>query len=130
MSAPCRNALDCPCLHIQHCPSHHSRINLGNLSGDIGLQLVEGGWARAVDLGLQEAPEAEVQGGEVGGARRPLSEVPIISLVSLVSEKEFDENGRYGMHSTTGFLASHGFVKKVILDFSSMTAIFAEARFR
>ncbi len=45
--------------------------------------------------------------------------------------KEFDENGRYGMHSTTGFLASHGFVKKkVILDFSSMTATFAEARFR
>ena len=70
MCAPCRNAL---ALHIQHCPPHHSKINLGNLSGDIGLQLVEGGWARAVDLGLQEAPEAEVQGGEVGGARRPLS---------------------------------------------------------
>ena len=59
-----------------------------------------------------------------------LDKVPIISQVSLVSEKEFDENGRYGMHSTTGFLASHGFVKKVILDFSSTTAIFAEARFR
>ena len=61
---------------------------------------------------------------------RSLDEVPIISLVSLVSEKEFDENGRYGMHSTTGLLASHGFFKKVILDFSSTTAIFAEARFR
>ena len=44
-------------------------VNLGNLPGDVGLQLVEGGRARAVDLGLQEAPEAEVEGGEVGGAR-------------------------------------------------------------
>ena len=67
MSAPCRNALDCPCLHIQHCPPHHSRMVI------LASSWVEGGWARALDLGLQEAPEAEVQGGEVGGARRPLS---------------------------------------------------------
>jgi len=38
-------------------------INLGNLPGDIGLQLVKGGRAWAVDLGLEEAPEAEVEGG-------------------------------------------------------------------
>ena len=73
MSASCCNALDCPCPHVQHCPPHHGRVNLGNLPCDVGLQLVEGGRARAVDLGLQEAPEAEVEGGEVGGARRPLS---------------------------------------------------------
>ena len=95
MSAPCRNAL---ALHIQHCPPHHSKINLGTLSGDIGLQLVEGGWARAVDLGLQEAPEAEVNGGEVGRSRLLLPTfdqilrtettnwIPMTSLVSQVSE--------------------------------------------
>ena len=60
---------------------------------------------------------------------RSLDEVPVISLVSLVSEKEFDENGRYGTHSTTEFLVSHEFVKIVILDFSPTSAIFAEARF-
>ena len=48
----------------------------------------------------------------------------------MISEKEFDENGRYGMHSTTGFLVLRGFVKIVILDFSPTTAIFAEARLR
>ena len=61
---------------------------------------------------------------------RSLEGVPIISLVLLVSEKEFDENGRYVTHSTTEFLVSHGFVKIVILDFSPTSAIFAEARFR
>ena len=44
-----------------------------NLPGDVGLQLVQDGRARAVDLGLQEAPEAEVEGGRGQGARRPLS---------------------------------------------------------
>ena len=34
--------------------------------GDVGLQLVEDGRASAVHLGLQVAPEAEVEEGEVG----------------------------------------------------------------
>ena len=63
VSAPCSNALDCPFPHVRHCPLHHVRVKLGNLPGDIGLQLVEGGRAWAVDLGLEEAPEAEVEGG-------------------------------------------------------------------
>ena len=61
---------------------------MGNLPGDVGLQLVEGGQARAVDLRLQEAPEAEVEGGEVKGAGRPLStpqappaDDPVLKLV-------------------------------------------------
>ena len=67
------DALLCPSSHIQNCLRHHGWVDLRNLPGDVGLQLVEGGRARAVDLGLEEAPEAEVEGGEVGGARRPLS---------------------------------------------------------
>ena len=61
-SFPCSNSLDCPFPHVKHCPLHHIRVNLGNLPGDIGLQLVEGGRAWAVDLGLEEAPESEVEG--------------------------------------------------------------------
>ena len=67
------NTLDWPCPCVQHSPPHHHRVNLGNLPGDVGLQLVQDGRARAVDLGLQEAPEAEVEGGRGQGARRPLS---------------------------------------------------------
>ena len=62
-SFPCSNSLDCPFPHVKHCPLHHIRVNLGNLPGDIGLQLVEGGRAWAVNLGLEEAPESEVEGG-------------------------------------------------------------------
>ena len=69
------NTLDWPCPCVQHSPPHHHRVNLGNLPGDVGLQLVQDGRARAVDLGLQEAPEAEVEGGRGHGARRP-SQVP------------------------------------------------------
>ena len=66
--------LDWPCPRVQHSPPHHHRFNLGNLPGDVGMQLVQDGRARAVDLGLhQEAPEAEVEGGRGQGARRPLS---------------------------------------------------------
>ena len=42
------------------------------LPSDDSLQLVEGGRARAVHLGLQVAREAEVKGGEVGGSRNLL----------------------------------------------------------
>ena len=42
------------------------------LPSDDSLQLVEGGRARAVHLGLQVAREAEVKGGEVGGTRNLL----------------------------------------------------------
>ena len=54
---------DWPCPRVQHSHPHHHRVNLGNLPGDIGLQLVKGGRALAVDLGLEEAPESEVEGG-------------------------------------------------------------------
>ena len=73
MSAIGIDALLRPCPHVQDGPPHHCWVNLGYLPGDVCLQLIEGGRARAVDLGLEEAPEAEVEGGEVGGARRPLS---------------------------------------------------------
>ena len=63
VTAPCSSALDSHFPHVKHCPLHHIRVNLGNLPGDIGLQLVEGGRAWAVDLGLEEAPESEVEGG-------------------------------------------------------------------
>ena len=43
MSAPCSNTLHCPFPHVQHCPPHHGRVNLHNLSDYVGLQLVEGG---------------------------------------------------------------------------------------
>ena len=67
------NTLDWPCPRVQHSPPHHHRVNLGNLPGDVGLQMAQDGRVRAVDLGLQEAPEAEVEGGRGQGARRPLS---------------------------------------------------------
>ena len=51
-------------------PSLSLQANLGNLPGYVALQLVKVGRARAVDLGLQEAPEAEAEGG---GARRLVS---------------------------------------------------------
>ena len=41
---------------------------MGNLSGCAGRQLVQGGKARVVNLGLQEAPEAEVEGGRGRGS--------------------------------------------------------------
>ena len=41
--------------------------------GDVGLQLVEDGRASAVHLGLQVAPEAEVEEGEVGRSRQLLT---------------------------------------------------------
>ena len=49
-TAYCWIALDCLCLHVQHCPPHHGRVNLCNFLRDVGLELVEGGRARAVDL--------------------------------------------------------------------------------
>ena len=63
VSAIGTNALLRPCSHVQDCPPHHLWVNLGNLSGDARLQLVEVDWARAVDLGLEVSPEAEVEGG-------------------------------------------------------------------
>ena len=41
-------------------------------AGDVGLQLVKDGRASAVHLGLQVAPEAEVEEGKVGRSRRLL----------------------------------------------------------
>ena len=73
VSAMGTNALLRPCPHVQDGPPHHCWVNLGYLPGDVCLQLILGGRAKAVDLGFEEAPEAEVEGGEVGGARRPLS---------------------------------------------------------
>ena len=70
VASPCLDALGCPCSHVKRCSSHHVRVKLRDLPRDVSLQLVEGGRARAVHLGL--APEAEVEGGEVGGSRRPL----------------------------------------------------------
>ena len=66
VSAIGTNALLRPCLHVQNCPPDHRRVNLRHLPGDVGLQLIEGGRARAVDLGFEESPQAEVKGGEVG----------------------------------------------------------------
>ena len=66
-----------PCLLVQDCPHHHmgqsgfppwwcwSVAHWGTFN--------EGGRARAIDLGLKESPQAEVEGGEVGGMRWPLS---------------------------------------------------------
>ena len=71
MASLCCDALGCPCPNVKHGSPHHCRVKLIHLPSDVSLQLVEGGRARAVHLGL--APEAEVEGGEVGGARRPLS---------------------------------------------------------
>ena len=45
---------------------------LENGAGDVGLQLVKDGRASAVHLGLQVAPEAEVEEGKVGRSRRLL----------------------------------------------------------
>ena len=53
------NALHGSCLHVQHCPPDHRRINLCHLPCDVGLQLVEVGMAWAVHLGLEILPEAE-----------------------------------------------------------------------
>ena len=53
-------------------PSSSSLVKLSHLPGDVGLQLVEDGRASAVHLGLQVAPEAEVEEGEVGRSRRLL----------------------------------------------------------
>ena len=47
-SFPCSNAFDCPFPHVKHRPLHHIRVNLGNLPGYIGLQLVEGGRGRGL----------------------------------------------------------------------------------
>ena len=66
-------------------------------AGDVGLQLGEGGRERAVHHGLQVAPEAAVNGGEVGRSRLLLPTfqilrtettnwIPMTSLVSQVSE--------------------------------------------
>ena len=41
-------------------------------AGDVGLQLVKDGRASAVHLGLQVAPEAEVEEGDRGGYSPPL----------------------------------------------------------
>ena len=57
MSAPCSNALHCPFPHVQHCPPHHGRVNLRNLPDNVGLQLVEGGRTRAINLGFEVAPK-------------------------------------------------------------------------
>ena len=59
-------------LDLKHGPPHHRWVKLSPLPGDVGLQLVEGGRERAVHLGLQVAPEAEVEEGEVGRSRRLL----------------------------------------------------------
>ena len=58
---PCSSALDSHFPHVKHCPLHHVRINLGNLPKYIGMQLIDCGRAWAVDLRLEEAPEAEVE---------------------------------------------------------------------
>ena len=84
MTFPCCDELSCPCPHVKlgawACgPPPHRWVKLSQLPGDIGLQLVERGRARAVDLGLQVAPEAEVEGGEAGGSRR---------LPKLVNDKD------------------------------------------
>ena len=70
VASPCCDALGCPCPHVKHGSPHHCRVKLSHFPSDVSLQLVEGGRARAVHLGL--APEAEVEGEEVGGLRRPL----------------------------------------------------------
>ena len=54
-----------------------------NLPGDVGLQLVQDGTARAEDLGLREATEAEVEGGEVRGRgdhSLPLKHILLITV--------------------------------------------------
>ena len=76
---PCCDALGCPCTHVKHGSPHHCRVKLSHFPSDVSLQLVEGGRARAVHLGLQVAPEAEVEGGEAGGSRR---------LPKLVNDKD------------------------------------------
>ena len=63
VTAPYSSALDSHFPHVKHCPLHHVRINLGNLPKYIGMQLIDCGRAWAVDLRLEEAPEAEVEGG-------------------------------------------------------------------
>ena len=96
MTFPCCDELSCPCPHVKlgawACgPPPHRWVKLSQLPGDIGLQLVERGRARAVDLGLQVAPEAEVEGGEAGGSRRlpALQTPPVDHYVSkLVNDKD------------------------------------------
>ena len=96
VSAPCSSALDCPFPHVEHCPLHHVRVNLGNLHGDIGLQLVEGGRAWSVDLGLEEAPEAEVEGGarSIPYSRKviPNSSDNLIVFRCIQRNKKIDDN--------------------------------------
>ena len=60
----CTKSLDSHLPHVMHCPLHHVWVNLGNLPKYIGIQLVDCGRAWAVDLRLEEAPEAEVGRGE------------------------------------------------------------------
>ena len=92
MSAPCSNALHCPFPHVQHCPHRHGRINLRNLPDDVGLQLVEGGRTRAVNLGFEAAPLAEVKEGEVGRSRRLLPTFDQIPKNNKVQSPSFRIN--------------------------------------
>ena len=81
---------------VKRGPPLHRWVKLSHLPGDLGL--VEGGREKAVHLGLQEAPEAEVNGGEVRRSRLLLPTfdqilrtettnwIPMTSLVSQVSE--------------------------------------------
>ena len=83
---------------VKRGPPLHRWVKLSHLPGDIGLQLVKGGRERAVHHGLQVAPEAAVNGGEVGRSRLLLPTfdqilrtettnwIPMTSLVSQVSE--------------------------------------------
>ena len=107
-SFPCSNSLDCPFPHVKHCPLHHIRVNLGNLPGDIGLQLVEGGRAWAADLGLEEAPESEVEGGtrSIPYSRKviPNSTDNLIVFKSIQRERQSSQQQSASTHYEDFFL--------------------------
>ena len=107
-SFPCSNSLDCPFPHVKHSPLHHIRVNLGNLPGDIGLQLVEGGRAWAVDLGLEEAPESEADGGmrSIPYSRKviPNSTDNLIVFKSIQRERQSSQQQSASTHYQDFFL--------------------------
>ena len=111
------NALHRPCLHVQHCPPDHHRINLCHLLCDVGLQLVEVGMAWAVHLTLEILPEAEALDQSLFIRfqwHHKFHQSQIIHFMKMAD---------VGFEFTTVFLVWYGFVKTVLLDFSPSTKL-------